>query len=83
MLDLNDNHKMLDLKKNILIESLCVIVYDNIVDRDTDNEIGIKNERLIERVCGELRKRKSLVLEADYLIPDYIKKWFSQSSIRL
>jgi hypothetical protein len=74
MLDLIDNHKILHLKRCKLIESLCVIVYDNIVDRDSDIELVTKNERLIDRVCGELRKRKNLVLEADYLILDYMKK---------
>lgn len=74
ILYLIDNNKILDLKRNKLIESLCLIVYDNIIDRDTDNELVSKNERLIDKVCGELDKRIKSVLAAEHFIPDYIRK---------
>lgn len=66
ILDVLDNHKILEGKRNILIEALCVIIYDNSV---SDN----KNTQLIDRVAHELQKRKKDVLHAQDGIMEYIK----------
>jgi len=55
-------------KRNVLIEALCVMIYDRA--KKTDKE----NLNLINRIASELRKRERLVLEAQYWIMDYIKK---------
>jgi hypothetical protein len=74
ILDIIDNYEILETKRKILFEALCIIIYDNIID-NSDIEIK-KDTELIERVTKELIKRKILLLKADEWIPDYIKKVF-------
>ena len=66
ILDVLDNHKILEQKRYVLIEALCVIIYDNSV-------ADVKNTDLIDRVASELRRRKKDVLNAQDGIMDYIK----------
>lgn len=67
ILDVLDNHQILSQKRNVLIEALCVIIYDNSVSKRN-------NPDLINRVANELKKRKSSVLNAQDWIMDYIKE---------
>ena len=67
ILDVLDNHQILNQKRNVLIEALCVIIYDNSVSDE-------KNSDLINRVAIELKKREKDVLNAQDWIMDYIKK---------
>lgn len=67
-----DNNIGTTHKTNILIHALCVLIYDYSVDdcRDYKQE---EATRIIERVKTELLKRKNLLKEAEYWIPEYIK----------
>ena len=67
ILDVLDNHQILSQKRNILIEALCVIIYDNSVSDENNSD-------LINRVAKELKKRETDVLNAQDWIMDYIKK---------
>ena len=67
ILDVLDNHQILNQKRNVLIEALCVIIYEN-----HNSEEG--NQNLIDRVVNELKKRKTDVLNAQDWIMDYIKE---------
>lgn len=67
ILDVIDNHQILSQKRNVLIEALCVIIYDNSVSDE-------KNSDLINRVAKELKKRKTDVVNAQDRIMDYIKE---------
>ncbi|MFY7669824.1 hypothetical protein ACOSP6_01920 [Tenacibaculum sp. MEBiC06402] len=67
ILEVLDNHQILKQKRNILIEALCVIIYDN-----SNSDKG--NQNLINRVANELKKRKTDVLNAQDWIMDYIKE---------
>lgn len=67
ILEVLDYHNILNQKRKILIEALCVIVYDNI-----DLEEG--NQELKDKVANELTKRKDDVLNAEDWIMDYIKE---------
>lgn len=68
-----DDLRTLVRKKYILLDALCVIVYDNsTVDENLINPcLDLKLKR---RVLAELAKRKALLLQADSWIMDYIKK---------
>jgi len=57
-----------DRKRNLLMDALCIIVYDNTID---DN--SLHHEQLKARVIKELKKRKDLLKMADGWIMDYIK----------
>ena len=72
ILDIINNYEILETKRNVLLEALCIIIYDNVID-NSNLEIN-KDKELIERVTKELIKRKILLLKADEWIPDYIKK---------
>jgi len=74
MIDVLDNYDISEIKKRILVEALCIIIYDSIIGRDEDIEILHKNEALIERVAAELIKRQPVVLAAGRYISDYIKQ---------
>ena len=63
ILDIIDNHSILNEKRNILIEALCVIIYDN-----------PSNNRVTNNVIKELKQRKEMVLLAECSILNYIKK---------
>ena len=69
ILKILDNVSLLDHKRNILMDALCVIVYDNSID---DNEK--KDEILKNRVIKELNKRTNQLKQADDWIMDYIKE---------
>jgi len=69
ILNVLDTIKILDNKRNILLEALCIIVYDNTIE---DNRY--KDERIQKRVIKELNKRKTLLTLADHWIGGYIKK---------
>lgn len=69
ILNVLDNVAILDHKRNLLMDALCVIVYDNSID---DNKQ--KDENLKERVIKELNKRIDKLKLADDWIMDYIKE---------
>ncbi len=56
-------------KKNILVQALCVIVYDNTPEEDEK-----LNSELRERVVLELNKRMDKLEIADKVVMPYIKK---------
>lgn len=61
-----DNHQIIDYKRKILIEALCVLIFDNV-------KIDSKaNQNLIDRSIKELKKRPTDVKNAKNLISDYI-----------
>jgi len=55
-------------KRDLLIDALCIIVYDNTIDNLQPNDI------LKSRVINELNKRQDKLKLADNWIMDYIKK---------
>ncbi len=66
ILDVLDNHQILQDKRNSLIEALCVLIFDNV-------KIDSKaNQDLIDRLVKELKKRPTDVSNAKNLISDYI-----------
>ena len=72
ILHILDNNIGTKDKAHILIHALCVLIYDYSVDhcRDYTQE---EATRIIERVKTELLKRKNLLNEAEYWIPEYVK----------
>ena len=69
ILKLLDTTPMPRQKSNLLIDALCIIVYDNTIDANLQRDITLKN-----RVITELNKRQSLLKQADKHMPDFIKK---------
>jgi len=56
-------------KRNVLLDALCVIVYDNTLERNPKGD-----KKLRSRVIEELNKRQEMLKLADGFIMDYIKK---------
>jgi hypothetical protein len=56
-------------KRNVLLDALCVIVYDNTLERNPKAD-----KRLRSRVIEELNKRQEILKLADGFIIDYVKK---------
>ena len=69
MLQILDMIPILDHKRNLLIDALCIIVYDN-----TTNDNSQRDEELKNRVISELNKRQDKLRLADYWTMDYIKE---------
>ncbi|WP_400190243.1 hypothetical protein [Hymenobacter sp. B81] len=69
ILEVLDTMLIPDHKRDLLMDALCVIVYDN---TNEDNFQG--DERLKQRVIKELNKRLDRLKLADNWIADYIKK---------
>lgn len=56
-------------KRDLLMDALCVIVYDNTTEDDSQTK-----DKLKEKVIQELNKRQDKLKLADNWIADYIKK---------
>jgi hypothetical protein len=69
VLEILDKVEIPDQKRNLLIDALCILVYDNSIE-DNSN----KDDELKKRVINELNKRKDKLKLADKWIMDYIKK---------
>ena len=69
ILNILDSVSIPDQKRYLLMDALCVIVYDNTVE---DNQQ--KDETLKHRVVNELNKRIEKLKQADDWIMDYIKE---------
>jgi hypothetical protein len=69
ILNILDNVSLLDHKRNLLMDALCVIVYDNTIDGNEQ-----KDENLKGRVIKELNKRTDQLKLADDWIMDYLKE---------
>lgn len=64
----------LESKKRVLLEALCVILYDAIVEDDEYTEEENKQRQAVaEKVKPELTKRKDLLLHPEQWIGSYIK----------
>jgi hypothetical protein len=68
ILDLVDHHEILPIKRHIIFEALCVMIYDQLIN-DEKPDLA-----LAEHVKAELLKRRDQFLEADRLIMPYIKE---------
>ncbi|MEI9946450.1 MAG: hypothetical protein WDN26_19795 [Chitinophagaceae bacterium] len=68
ILEVLDTMSIPDHKRDLLMDALCVIVYDNTI---MDN--SQRDEQLKKRVIGELNKRQGKLRLADDWIMDYIK----------
>jgi hypothetical protein len=68
MLKILDEQLGLPSKRDVIIDALCVIVYDNL---HSENEA---RERLAAIVVAELIKRKHMVIASRDAIMDYIKE---------
>ncbi len=66
ILDILDNYQIIDYKRKVLIEALCVLIFDNV---KTDDK---PNQDLIDRLIKELKERPTDVSNAKILISDYI-----------
>tara|TARA_Y100000782_G_scaffold115436_1_gene158407 strand:+ start:8780 stop:9298 length:519 start_codon:yes stop_codon:yes gene_type:complete len=69
ILSILDNVSLLDHKRNLLMDALCIVVNDNTVEGNQE-----KDDNLRERVIKELNKRTDLLNQANDWIMDYIKE---------
>lgn len=75
LLEAIDESKYLDTKINVLIEAICVLLYDNTVSPDEYSQKE-NNEREIiaNKVRPELIKRKDKILNAGDSVMEYIQE---------
>lgn len=69
ILELLDKHLILEHKQHILMDALCILVYDITVDEEFH-----RNDALKQRVIAEINQRKDKLHLADERIMPYIKK---------
>ena len=70
LLRLLDSPSTLDRKRKVIIEALCVLLYDNTIQDD----ILEVNDELAGKVRNELIKRRKVVIESKDWIMDYVKE---------
>lgn len=63
-----DTMNIPEYKRDVLLDALCIIVYDNTVKDNTR-----RDDKLKSRVIDELNKRQDMLKLADGWIMDYIK----------
>lgn len=68
ILEVLDAVSISDHKRDLLMDALCVIVYDNTIEDNSQ-----PNDQLKERVIKELKKRQDKLKLADNWIMNYIK----------
>nr|WP_321222451.1 hypothetical protein [uncultured Psychroserpens sp.] len=56
-------------KKKVLIEALCVMIYDRSKKTNSDED-----KKIVNKISSELKKRENQVISAQNWIMDYIKK---------
>ena len=70
-----DNKEYLPSKVNVLLEALCILVYDNLANASKYSpEENLKRKQIADLVKPELVERKTLVENASAFIRDYIKE---------
>ncbi len=67
-----DKGVALPQKHGIIIEALCIIVFDNL--NPQNNLPSAEREQTAQRVVAELIKRKPMVLEHRHAVMDYVQK---------
>jgi len=67
ILDILDNHEILETKRRILVSALFVLIYDNLVNKEENNL------NLLNRVSTELLARKELIENSSDNVMDYIR----------
>ena len=74
ILKLIDSNEINLSKVEILINSLCVLLYDNAVnDFEYSQEENKTRKEILVEILPELKKRKELLLKFESNIPNYIK----------
>lgn len=68
LLDLLDHHEIVPLKRHVIFEALCVMVYDQLMDDEKPDLV------LAEQVKAELLKRREQLQEAGHVIMPYLKE---------
>lgn len=67
-----DNGTALPEKRGIIVEALCIVVYDNL---NPENPLpSSERERIADDVIDELLKRMPTVLEHKNAVMDYVQK---------
>ena len=69
ILNILDSVSISDQKRNLLLEALCVIAYDNTVEENPQKDANLR-----QRVISELNKRTDKLKQADDWIMDYLKE---------
>jgi hypothetical protein len=72
LLSVLDKGVALPQKHGIIIEALCIIVFDNLNPQNTLP--SAEREQTAQRVVAELVKRKPMVLEHRHAVMDYVQK---------
>ena len=74
ILEVLDEKKYTQKKNSILIQSLCALLYDNIISPEEYSEKeNVERRKNTLKIIPELVKRKATILECDIDIMDYIK----------
>ena len=75
LLEAIDESKYLKTKIDVLIEAICVLLYDNTIATDEYSEKENKErESIAEKVRPELIKRKKRIIEAGDSVLEYIQE---------
>lgn len=75
LLNAIDESKYLDTKIDVLIEAICVLLYDNTVSPDEySQKENNKREIIAKKVRPELTKRKDRILKAGDSVMEYIQE---------
>lgn len=74
LLDIIDNYEILPNKKKLIIEALCIIIYDNSSIANDGDEITQERQLLMDKVVKALIQRKQMVIESTDNIRDYVKE---------
>lgn len=70
-----DEGKYLKSKIDVLVEAICILLYDNIVSPEEYSEQeNLDRQNIAQKVRPELIKRKDRIIDAGDAVMDYIKK---------
>lgn len=70
-----DKNHFTNGKKEVLLESLCILLYDNIYKSEEFTNIEeFERKNLASKILPELKRRKELILDLDNYLLDYVKE---------
>jgi len=75
LLNAIDDSSYMGAKIDILIEAICILLYDNTSGSEeySDSE-NVDRERIARQIRQELIKRKQIIIESQAYMRDYVKE---------
>jgi len=75
LLNAIDDSSYMGAKTDILIEAICILLYDySVVSEEYSDPEKVEREQIAQQVRQELIKRKQIIIQSQAYMRDYVKE---------